>query len=81
MASVDENEVGFAIYPNPASNVINIESNATNIEYQLINNIGQVVKSGVVNGSAQIDVNAFEGVYFLKVVADGDTMVKKVVIK
>ncbi|MGN0087971.1 MAG: C25 family cysteine peptidase [Candidatus Limimorpha sp.] len=81
VASVDENEVGFAIYPNPASNVINIESNATNIEYQLINNIGQVVKSGVVNGSAQIDVNAFEGVYFLKVVADGDTMVKKVVIK
>jgi len=77
---VDENDANFGIYPNPADNVLNIVSNAQ-FEYQVINSIGQVVMSGVANGEAQLNVNDLNGVYFLKVVANGNTTVRKVVVK
>ena len=80
--SVEENNVVFAIYPNPAKEFIKINSNAATFEYQLINGLGQVVVSGSASGEHQIDVaNINKGVYFLKVVADGETSVNKVSIQ
>ena len=80
--SIDENEVMFAIYPNPAKDFVMINSNAATYEYQLINSLGQVVVSGSASGEHQIDVaNINKGVYFLKVVADGETAVNKLLIQ
>lgn len=78
--AVDENEANFGIYPNPADNVLNIVSNAQ-FEYQIFNSVGQIVMNGVANGETQINVSELEGVYFLKVTADGNTIVRKVVVK
>jgi hypothetical protein len=79
--SIEENEVMFAIYPNPAKDFVKINSNAA-YEYQLINNLGQVVVSGSATGEHQIDVaNINKGVYFLKVVADGETAINKLLIQ
>jgi len=78
--AVEENEANFGIYPNPAENVLNIVSNAQ-FEYQVINSIGQVVMNGKANGNAQLNVNELNGVYFVKVIADGNTTVRKVVVK
>jgi len=78
--SVEENETIFSIYPNPAENVLNIVSNGQ-FEYQMINSIGQVVMSGSANGDTQLNVNGLNGMYILKVVADGNTTVRKVVVK
>ncbi len=65
------------VYPNPANDVLNIVTTG-NVEYQLINSVGQVVMSGNVDGSARINVSGLNsGVYFLKVNAD----IQKVVIK
>ena len=81
-AGLNENEVSFGIYPNPAENVLNVRTNALSFEYQMINSIGQVVKSGVANGNATLNVSELNnGVYFLKVVANGNTKVEKVIIK
>ena len=77
---VGENEASFGIYPNPAENVLNIVSDSQ-FEYQVINSIGQVVMSGNANGDVQLNVNGLNGVYFVKVVADGNTTVRKVVVK
>ena len=77
---VEENESSFVIYPNPAENVLNIVSNGQ-VEYQLINSIGQVVMSGNANGEAQLNVSGLNGMYILKVVANGNTSVRKVVVK
>ena len=78
---VEENEVSFGIYPNPAESELNINSNAA-FEYQMINSVGQVVMSGVANGNVKLNVSELNnGVYFLKVVANGNTSVEKVVIK
>ena len=80
--SIDENEVMFAIYPNPAKDYVKINSNASTFEYQLINSLGQVVISGSASGEHQIDVaNINKGVYFLKVVAEGETAINKLLIQ
>ena len=80
--SVDENEVSFGIYPNPANDVINISTNAASYEYQLINSVGQIVMGGNAEGNVQINVSDMNsGVYYLKVVANGNANIQKVIIK
>ncbi len=70
------------IYPNPAKDVINIDVNAQRCEYQLINNLGQVVLKGVLAGDNSISVeNINNGIYFLKLVADGEMSINKVIIQ
>ncbi len=77
----EENEVNFGIYPNPAESVLNINANAA-FEYQMINSVGQVVMSGVANNNVELNVSELNnGIYFLKVVANGKTQIEKVVIK
>ena len=79
---IDENAVMFAIYPNPAKDIININTNAVRYEYQLINGLGQVVISGTSNGAQQINVsNINKGMYFLKVIADGEARINKIVVE
>ena len=79
---LEEMEVMFAIYPNPAKDVININTNAVKYEYQLINSLGQVVISGTSNGAQQINVSDInKGMYFLKVIADGEARINKIVVE
>jgi len=79
---VEENEVSFGVYPNPAESELNINSNAASYEYQMINSVGQVVMSGVANGNVKLNVSELNnGVYFLKVIANGNSSIEKVVIK
>lgn len=79
--SVGENSLSLGIYPNPAKDVINVRTNAQSFEYQLINSIGQVVLSGNGEGNAELNVNEFSGVYFLRVIANGNSEIQKVIIK
>jgi len=79
--AVNENEVRFGIYPNPAESVLNINSNATSFEYQLVNSVGQVVMSGVAEGNAELNVSDLNGVYFLRIIANGNAQIEKVIIK
>ena len=81
--SIDESSaMEFKIYPNPAQDVINIDSNIQKYEYQLINNIGQVVMRGMLSGENTISVeNLNNGIYFLKLIAEGEVSVNKVIIQ
>ena len=71
----------FNIYPNPAEHVLNISSDVNSFDYQIINSVGQVVMSGNADGNATINVSELSGVYFLRIIADGETIVRKVTIK
>ena len=73
--------VNAYVYPNPTNGVMNIMTNANNYEYQMINSVGQVVLSGNANGKTTINVEALNGVYFLRIVADGEVIVRKVTVK
>ena len=74
--TIDENVV---IYPNPTSEIINIElKNNDEASYQLFNSIGKLVKSGVVE--KQIDVqNLAKGIYFLEINSEQNNITKKVI--
>jgi gingipain K len=74
-------EVAVNVYPNPANGVMNIVVNANNYEYQMINCVGQVVMSGNANGRTTVNVSELSGVYFLRIVANGETVVRKVTVK
>ena len=81
-AGVEEaQEMTVNVYPNPANGVMNIVVNANNYEYQMINCVGQVVMSGNANGRTSINVSELSGVYFLRIVANGETIVRKVTVK
>ena len=79
---IEVNNVKFDVYPNPATDVINITSNALRYEYQMINSLGQVVLEGVSSEDNTISVaNMQNGIYFLKLVADGEMKINKIIIQ
>ncbi|MBE6337875.1 MAG: T9SS type A sorting domain-containing protein [Lentimicrobiaceae bacterium] len=79
---IEVNNVKFDVYPNPATDVINITSNAPRYEYQMINSLGQVVLEGVSSEDNTISVaNMQNGIYFLKLVADGEMKINKIIIQ
>lgn len=66
-ASINENSLGFKIWPNPVSEILLIEvPNVENV--QLINSIGEIVYSNHFNQIAKIDVSNYEkGIYFIRI--------------
>jgi hypothetical protein len=57
------------IYPNPTSNLINIENIAGNLSYNLFDLSGRLIDAGVFNNnSSQIDMSAYKpGIYILNI--------------
>lgn len=88
LSNVDEVlEKGLAIFPNPASEVINI-SNRTNIDItglQLIDVQGRLIRSQEVNSNDAIQVMKISeinsGIYFIKISTKNTSTVKRVVIR
>ena len=69
------------VFPNPANNTINLRFNANivNLQTELINSSGQIVHKGMAN---KIDISSFStGIYFLKIDADDNHAVKKIMIQ
>ncbi len=71
--SIDEQKIitQFSIYPNPSKGVVNIETSANidNQEIQILNSLGQIVKSVFIVGekSIQVDLNDLpKGLYYVK---------------
>lgn len=78
---IDENETQLTLYPNPVSDILRVEL-CRPFNYFIINAIGQQVARGESQGIAQIDCRGLsEGVYLLRIVADCQSMVRKIVVK
>ena len=79
----------FAVYPNPTSNVLNIQYNGMSgedVSFELVNMVGNKVYSrnlSEVDANLRLDVsNLARGVYFYVIKADGViTSSKKLIIK
>ena len=79
---VDENEIKFAIYPNPANDILYINGGNTEYSYEMYNGMGQMVAKGFANGTEQINVSGMtKGVYFLRFTSGTQVLVEKVVVK
>jgi Peptidase family C25, C terminal ig-like domain./Peptidase family C25./Propeptide_C25. len=83
----DVEVVNFQVYPNPASNVlnINVNGNAANVEYAIYNYQGQMMMRkalGSFEGTEQIDLsNVAKGIYFLRLTAGNQVDVQKIVVE
>ena len=62
----------ISVYPNPASQNLNIQSNLSgNIYYTINDATGRVLKNGMFNNNQQIDITNFAlGVYYIKLSKD-----------
>lgn len=74
-------ESSFNIYPNPTDNVLNIISDVNNFDYQIINSVGQMVMSGNADGNVAINVSELSGIYFIRIIADDEVIVRKITVK
>jgi hypothetical protein len=75
--------VATAIYPNPATNFVNIQSGANIGRIMIMNNIGQVVYSTVAD-SQSIQVNTSDlkkGIYFIQVETAKGMVTEKLIIQ
>lgn len=81
---VDVDATEFAVYPNPATNVINV-ANANNTLLSAINIVdlnGRTVKSMKYDGATQAQINISDlasGVYIMNIASDRGTTTKKIV--
>lgn len=75
-------QAGFKMYPSPADNVLNITYNG-DLSVSIINVAGQQVLSPrSISKQGSVDVSSLSaGIYFLKAVANGESIVKKFVKK
>ena len=81
MAGVNDlKELGFAAYPNPVNNVLNLKANETINSAVIYNVLGQEVYSANLNAlNASIDMANFKsGAYFVKVNVGGTEGVIKI---
>ena len=77
----DSDDMRVSIYPNPAKDVINVKG-VKECEYQLMNSLGQIVLDGTLSEEGAISVeNVNDGIYFLKLVADGEVLINRVIIQ
>lgn len=76
-------KMGINVFPNPATDVLNIESNDQELDIQLIDFLGKVVQEQTLRGiQKQVDLTRFpSGTYFLNIQKDGRKATFKVLKK
>ena len=86
----DKEVLGFEVYPNPASENLNITFNNPSNEltsYQIINSLGQLVKSEEINAVSGINKqqislkNLESGMYFVTITVGDKTAYQKINIQ
>ncbi|MEI7801861.1 MAG: T9SS type A sorting domain-containing protein, partial [Bacteroidota bacterium] len=74
---------GFQIFPNPASNEINLHLNSipVNCKIEIINLLGEkIISQAITASTTSINIQKLSiGIYFIKVSSDKFTEVKRVV--
>ena len=79
---IEENEANFAVYPNPVSGTLYINSGNAEYGYEMFNGMGQVVAKGNGQGTMEINVNGMaKGVYFLRLTTGTQVRMEKVVVE
>lgn len=76
----DEKTIDFKIYPNPATEIVNIELSDfySGLEFEIINTKGQNLKSGqIYNQTEQINISDLEnGLYLIRLISNQNRVIK-----
>ena len=84
LSTSDQSDFEFKAYPNPASDLVTIESPITLSNVSLINVLGQRVKEWNISSAErfEFDTNDIEsGVYLLQAQSEGKTSTLKLIIE
>jgi hypothetical protein len=77
----ESQDVNINVFPNPANDMVNINVKGS-FTYQLVNSLGQVVRSGKADNKAIVNVNELnQGIYFLTITAGNQVSVQKVIVE
>lgn len=78
-----QNAESIKLYPNPATDYLNIDINTNeNIELSIINEIGKTIEKKTLNNSAQIDIsNLADGIYYVQIKTNTQVYYYKVFVK
>jgi hypothetical protein len=69
------------IYPNPANEILNIESKTQNGELRIVDVLGKEIFKEIFFGKKQIQIsNLNEGIYFINIKTTEGTIAKKIII-
>ncbi len=80
--AVSENEVEFAIYPNPVNSTLFVNGGDAEYSYEMFNGMGQKVAEGKATGNTQISVSSLtKGIYFLRLTSGTQMRMEKVVVE
>jgi len=71
------------VYPNPASQFIQISSNLSDtVNYELFNMTGQLLKKGTTTNNTKIDISYLtKGIYLIKAIENDKITIEKLIIK
>jgi hypothetical protein len=79
--SIDENETQVSVYPNPTSDLIQINMEG-NFQYELVSINGEILISGTAVDKEELSLEQFaDGVYFVNVLSGDHTSTLKVIKK
>ena len=83
VAGIEENSMEVSVYPNPATDVLNIQLTANASSISILGMDGKVISTQVVNANTSaVNVsNLVSGVYFYEVVAENGTIVRNTFVK
>lgn len=81
----EKNKIEFTVYPNPTSNIINIEvlSNLDNLLVEIYNSNGQSIKKYIINKKiSQLDLSTYQqGIYYIQIFQKNQLISYKKIIK
>ena len=81
ITSVEESNIAFNVYPNPAKGMLNVNVQA-NYQYDLFNGMGQLILTGNAFGLKQINVNDLaKGIYVLRITTGNQVNIQKITIE
>jgi len=76
----DHEDLSYTIYPNPTSDYLELSEPLNDFQYELINSVGTIIKTGIIQ-QGPIDIKGQNpGIYFLKISKDGLSKSKPIVI-
>jgi hypothetical protein len=83
LQDINNQEVTLSVYPNPASEILHINSNISFAKVSLVNLLGQTIREiNVANDSYTMDVHDIaKGLYLLKIETEQGSVTKKIQIK
>ena len=83
VAGIEENSMEVSVYPNPATDVLNIQLTENASSVSILGMDGKVISTQVVTANtATVNVsNLVSGVYFYEVVAENGTIVRNTFVK